>query len=131
MDFRRFQRFFKRERRQNGRNALGQHRLARPRRPDHQNVMSAGAGDFKGALGRLLAADVFEIHRKMLRLAQQRFLIYRDRENPVAGVYKMNDVEQGLYRINRDAADHGRFSRVHLRNHNARNLASAGFNGNW
>jgi hypothetical protein len=35
----------------------------------------AGAGDFEGALGSLLSANVFEIHREMLRLVQSRLLI--------------------------------------------------------
>jgi len=68
VDFRRLQRFLKRKRRQNGRDSLGQHRLPRPRRPNHQNVMSPGTGDFEGALGGLLSANVFEVHRKMLCL---------------------------------------------------------------
>ena len=42
-------------------NAFGQHRLARPRRSDHQHVVAAGHGDFDGALGVKLAAHVAEV----------------------------------------------------------------------
>jgi hypothetical protein len=31
--------------------------------------MSPGTGDFEGALGGLLSANVFEVHGKILRLA--------------------------------------------------------------
>ena len=57
------QRFFKTKRRQDGGHALGQHGLAGARRADHQDVMAAGAGHFEGALGGVLAADIFEVDR--------------------------------------------------------------------
>ena len=61
VNLRRLQRFFKRERRQDRGHALGQHRLAGAGRADHQDVVAAGAGDFEGALGGLLSADIFEV----------------------------------------------------------------------
>ena len=65
------ERFFEGERRQDRRHALGEHGLARTGRPDHQDVVAAGAGHFERALGRLLAANVFEVHQEVLRFAEQ------------------------------------------------------------
>jgi hypothetical protein len=92
--------------------------------------VSAGAGDFEGALGGLLAANVLEIHREMLRLAQQRLLIDGDRENAVSGVQKMHNVDQQLNWIDIHPADHRRLFGIQLGNHNAGNLASASLDGN-
>ena len=66
----RLQRFFKRQRRKDRRHALGKHRLAAARRSDHQNVVSARAGHFHGALGRVLAAYILEVHGKVLNLVR-------------------------------------------------------------
>jgi len=49
------------KRRQNPREALGEHRLARPRGPDHEHVMRTRRSDFQAALRVLLAFYVFEI----------------------------------------------------------------------
>ena len=65
------QRFFKGERRQDGRQPLGQHRLAGAGRADHQHVVAAGGGDFEGALGRVLAAHVSEVDRESARSSFQ------------------------------------------------------------
>ena len=48
--------------RQNGGNAFGQHRLARTRRSNHEDVVAAGSGYFQGALGMELTFHVSEIH---------------------------------------------------------------------
>ena len=49
------------ERRQDRGQPLRQHRLAGAGRPDHQEVVAAGGGDFERALRRLLALDVLEV----------------------------------------------------------------------
>jgi hypothetical protein len=48
-------------RRQDCRQPLGQHRLARTRRPDHQDVVAARGGDLERALGLFLAAHFAEV----------------------------------------------------------------------
>lgn len=48
---------FETKRRQDGRNALRQHGLARAGRADHQDVMATGAGNFEGALGGVLSGE--------------------------------------------------------------------------
>ena len=41
--------------------ARGQHRFARPRRADHQQVVTASGGDFKGAFRAFLSFDIRQI----------------------------------------------------------------------
>jgi hypothetical protein len=62
---------FKRERRKDGGQALGQHGFARAGRPDHENVVAARRGHFQRALGRLLAAHIAKVHAEVLQLAEQ------------------------------------------------------------
>ncbi len=74
---------------QNGRQALGQHGLARAGRPDHEHVVPARGGHFERALGGGLPAHVAEVQagrvsgsaaagaprcdrRELLRLVEQR-----------------------------------------------------------
>ena len=93
MNLRRLQRLFKRKWRQDGRHAFRQHRLARARRPDHQNVVTAGASNFQSSLGCLLPANIFKIHDIMLGFVQQTVTINFERLNSVSGIYKPNDIK--------------------------------------
>src|SRR5436190_16238047 len=61
MDLRYLDGLVKFERRQYGRQPLGQHRLARPRRTNKKYVMPTRARDFEGPFGGLLAANLVEI----------------------------------------------------------------------
>ena len=60
-DGRRFERFGFGHRRQQRREAMREHRLARSRRTEQQQRMKSGRGDFEHALGRGLAANVGEV----------------------------------------------------------------------
>ena len=60
--------FLERERRQDGRQPPGQHRLAGAGRPDHQHVVRTGGGDLEGALGVRVAPHVGEIEAVALAL---------------------------------------------------------------
>ena len=71
-DHRDFQQFGGRQRRQDRRQARGQHRFAGAGRPDHQEVMAAGGGDFERALGALLTFDVGKVERQVVELADAR-----------------------------------------------------------
>ena len=64
VDHRGLQRDLWRERRQQPRQALGEHRLAGPRRADEQQVVPAGGGDLQCPPGRRLAADVGQVERR-------------------------------------------------------------------
>ena len=66
-DHRDFEQLGRRERRQDRRQPRRQHRLAGAGRPDHQQIVAAGGGDFERALGALLALDVGEVERRRLR----------------------------------------------------------------
>ena len=124
------QRLFKSQRRQNRRHAFGQHRLAAARRPDHQNVVSARAGHFHGALGRVLAAHILEVHRKMLDLFEQRLAVHHQRRGAFASVDESHHVQQALHRVNLDALDHRGLARVLLGHQQIRNLARPCRHGN-
>ena len=52
------------ERREQARQPLGEHRLARPGRADHQQVVAAGGGDLQRPAGHGLAADVGEVGQR-------------------------------------------------------------------
>ena len=71
-DHRHFQQFGRQQRRQDRGQPRRQHRLAGAGRADHQQVMSAGGGDFERALGALLALDVGEVERCAVDLADLR-----------------------------------------------------------
>ena len=63
-DHRDFKKFGRRERRQDRGKPRGQHRFAGAGRPDHEQVVAAGGGDFERPLGAFLALDVGEIERR-------------------------------------------------------------------
>ena len=71
------ERLLEARRRQDPRQPPRQHRLARARRADHQQVVAAGGGDLERALGVLLPAHVGQVGR---RRASPR----RDRRRPGA-----------------------------------------------
>jgi len=52
---------FKAQGREDGGQALGEHGFAGAGRADHEDVVATGGGDFEGALGDVLAADVAEV----------------------------------------------------------------------
>ena len=62
-DHRDFEQLGRRQRRQDGRQPRRQHRFAGAGRPDHQQIVAAGGGDFERALGAFLALDVGEIEQ--------------------------------------------------------------------
>ena len=70
VDARRLQALGRRQRRQDRRQPLGQHRLAGPGRADHQDVVAPAGGDHEGALGELLAAHVGEVDVVAVQLAR-------------------------------------------------------------
>ena len=129
VDFGGLERFFESERRQDGGHALGQHGFAGAGRADHQDVVASGAGDFDGALGGLLAADVFEIDQEFLGFVQQGVAIGFQRDDAVARVYEVDYIEQGADGVDVDSADHGGFAGVGFGDDQLGDLAGAGFEG--
>src|ERR1700722_2808293 len=125
----RLQGFFEGKWRQDRRHALGQHGLAGAGRTDHEDVVASGAGDFDGALGGLLSANVFEVDEELLRFTEQRFVVGFHRLDAVARVDEMDHVEQRADGVDFDASDHGSLFGVGFGDDHAGNFASAGFEG--
>ena len=123
VDFRGFKCFFRGERWQDGRHALGQHRLTRSGRPDHQDVVSPGTGDFDRTLRRLLSTNVFEVDQELLRLAQKRVSICFDWSDSIAGVHEVDHIEERSHRVNVHASHHRGFLRISLGHDQPRNLS--------
>ncbi len=125
MNLRRLQCLLEGEWRQDGWHALRQHGLAGSWRADHQDVVTSGAGDFEGALGGLLSANIFEVHGKLLRLAEQGFTVHAERQDAVTGVDEADHIQQRLHGIDRDASDHGCFFGVKFGDDQLRNFLAS------
>src|SRR6266496_6260228 len=91
--------------------------------------MASGAGNFERTFRGLLPADVFEVDREMLRFVEQGLLVDRRGQNPIAGVHKMNYIQQRLDWIYGHTRNHGGFPGIQLWDNNAGNLASTGLDG--
>ena len=78
MNLRRDDRLLERQARQNRRQPLRQHRLSRSRRPDHQDVVTAGSSDFESALRLRLTANVREVGAVGRRIGSIRRLRRHD-----------------------------------------------------
>ena len=89
-------RFVEGHRRQYRGNALGHHGLAGTRRPDEQNVVSPGAGDFQSALGGLLAAHIAQIHTVLGGFAQEQPRVNVHRLKRFRRIYQIDGLRQGL-----------------------------------
>jgi hypothetical protein len=70
VNLRRLQRLVQSQRRQNRRQPLGEHGFAGAGRADEQRVVSAGGGDFQGALHVFLALDLGKIQVVVVRLIE-------------------------------------------------------------
>ena len=88
--------------------------------------MASSAGDFDGALGRLLPAHILEINQKFLIFPQQSIAIGFQGSDSVARIHEVDYIQQRTHWINIDPADHGGLAGVCLRNHKAGDLAAAG-----
>jgi hypothetical protein len=71
-DHRDLEQFRRRQRWQDRWQPRRKHRLARARRPHHQQVMAAGCCDFERSLGALLALDVAQVEFIHARLVHRR-----------------------------------------------------------
>ncbi len=79
-------------RRQNGRQALGEHGLARARRADEQDVVPAGGGHLERALDVLLRLDLGEIDREARLGLELRRRHGRDALVPAQMVHELGNV---------------------------------------
>src|ERR1039458_527134 len=95
--------------------------------------MAAGGGDLQSALGRLLAANVGEIQRKVLELAQHSSSFHTERGGlnaAVAGlVEQVAHLEERIDRIYVHALDNGRFACIGFGNNEVPDAALARCDG--
>src|SRR5579885_70092 len=108
--------FVESERRQNRRDALGQHRLPSPRRADHQNVVAAGRSDFNGALGVHLAFDVVEIDVVSAALVQHFCRVHARGFEVARAVDQVNDFRQRPHTVNVNFAHYSCLRSILYRN---------------
>ena len=72
--------------------------------------MAAGAGDFEGALGALLAANVAQVHRILRRFGEQDARVHLHGLERFGSVDQVHGLRQRFDRVNFDALDHGGFA---------------------
>ena len=102
------------ERRQESRHALGEHRLSRSRRADHQQTVPAGRGDRQRTLRVCLAADFLEVRECRFADDARRG---RQRQNRFAPGQVCADVQQCRGRMHDRIADERRFRCIGRRQH--------------
>src|SRR6185437_2726935 len=129
VDFGGFERFFESKRREDGRHPLGQHGLAGTRRADHEDVVASRAGDLEGALGGLLAANVFEIHRVLLGFLQDGIGVNGYRRDAVFAVNQANHVHERADRVHANAGYDRGLAGIYFRDDQMGNLLAAGGDG--
>ena len=129
MDPGRLQRFVERQPRQNRRDALGHHRLARARRADHQYVVAAGGGGRQRPLGVLLPAHVREVRAVDGVVAEVIVQIHFDRLGVFAAGEDPDGVSQSLDSEHVDPFDHAGFPGVLGRNDQALDAGLRGGDG--
>ena len=96
------------ERRQDPRQSLGQHRLARPRRPDEQQVVAAGRRHLDRPPADPLAPDVGQVQTSRSRSLRRRHRVRWRRPALPAGQH-VDQLTQARAPIDRAGADRGGF----------------------
>ena len=92
--------------RQDGRQPLGQHGLAGPRRADHQDVVAAGRGQQQGPFDRLLALDLPEIQVVVRRQVAGFFRRSHIRPQGLAAGQEFHQLGEMIGGKNFEALDH-------------------------
>ena len=114
----RFERLFARKRRQDRRQTPCEHRLARTRRTDHDDVVPSRRRDLQRAFHMHLAPHVGEILRIVRRRRIERFVVGRHgRRNLRLAVQVSDDLAQGRGADHLDAVDNRGLRRVFHRQH--------------
>ena len=131
MNFRRLDRFLERERRNNGRNAFGQHGFARPRRTNHQRVMTAGDRHFNRSLHVPLPLHVAEIDVVTLVRGEELAQIGACRQKRNFTAQEGERLSQILYTVDIDLVDHRGFEGIGFGNKKRALASSARFQCNW
>ena len=117
-------RFIERKRRNDRRNAFGQHRFAGPRRTNHQGVVAARDGDFDCAFYVALSFHIAEIDVVTLMCSEEFAQISACRQKRNFAAQKGERLPQILHAVDVDLIDHCGFKRVGFGN-KQRALASS------
>ena len=120
MDLRRLKSLMQSQRRQNRREPLGHHRLARPGRPHKQYVMTSGTCHFKRPLHKLLSLDLGKIEIKIIAPAAKfgtGIKNNRLQRSPVS-IEKLHNLTQALHTIHFEIVHNSSLSSIgHRKNH--------------
>src|SRR5258707_7840111 len=98
MDLCGLQRFFEGKWRQDGRDTLGEHGLARTGWADHQNIVSPCAGDFEGPLCGLLAAHILEADAQVDLVSESIFRPGANGLGTIRRIDQLHNIQQSAYR---------------------------------
>ena len=108
--------FLRGQRGEDARQPARQHALARPRRPDEEQVVAPGGGDLQGAAGQRLSPHVGQVGRRRVRGRRPRNL--HDPSRSPSGQHGDGLVERG-HRQDGETGDDRRLARVGVRQHQA------------
>src|SRR4029077_17408041 len=115
MNFSRLNCFFDRHWRDDGRDALGEHRFAGAGRADHQDVVTAGYCHFHGAFDVALTFYVVEIDIVVLMRGEKLREIAAGGEERKFAAQKREGLPQVLHAVDVEFLHHGGFARVRFR----------------
>jgi hypothetical protein len=111
-----FQSLFKAQGRQDGGEALGEHGLAGAGRPNHEDIVATGSGDFQSTLRYMLAANVAEVGLVFNGFVEEGSAVDDEglgEDGAVGGgVEELAYFEERGDRIDVDAGDDGGLARV-------------------
>ena len=108
-------RFIHRERRDYGRDTFGQHRFARSRWADHQDIMSTGDSYFDCAFDMALAFHIAEIDVITLVRSEKLAQISACGQKRDFAAQKRERLPQILHTVDIDLVDHRSLERVRFR----------------
>ena len=91
---------------EDGRKRFGEDGLSASRRTAHQDIVAPGGGDFEGAFGVFLAADVLHIEEKGFFLEERFHIDIRMRSDRTCFAEVSGGVEERRDRNHGDAAYH-------------------------
>src|SRR3972149_3263565 len=92
---------------ENGRQALGQHRLPRPRGTDEQDVVPSRRGPLEAPFGMLLSPDIGKVDRILGGLSKRRLEIDAGGLEGDLAVQDLDRLGEALHPVNLDPLDDG------------------------
>jgi hypothetical protein len=103
--------------------------LLEPGGPIIRILCPPAAGGLERTFGGVLAAYIFEVHGKLLGLAEQMFAVHNQWLNAVTRVHKTNYIQQRFHQIDRSTLHHGGLFGIQFRHNEPGDLSRTSFNG--